>query len=158
MKGASGVIKALQKVLANELVAINQYFLHAKMFDNWGYGVLAAKSRQESIDEMHHADQLIARLLMLENAPSMKCPELRVGKDVTEALRGDLALEHDAVKDLNAGIKTCERDGDYVSRQLLIAILESEEQHIDWLQTQLGLIKEMGLPNYLQSVVGAGAE
>lgn len=157
MKSTPAVVKALQKVLANELAAINQYFMHAKMFGHWGYVSLAKKSRAESIDEMHHADELMERLLLLDTTPEMKSPEVKIGKNVPDMLKCDLKLEHEAIKDLAAGVKTCERDGDYISRQLLADILKSEEAHIEWLETQLALIDQMGLPNYLQ-LAAAGTE
>jgi len=156
MKGNAAIIKHLNAVLTNELTAINQYFLHAKMFDNWGFERLAHKEREESIDEMKHADALIERILFLEGLPKMQdMDKLLIGENVREALEGDLALERRAHPMLKDAIAHCEKTGDYVSRELFEDILESEEEHIDFLETQLSLYDEVGAQNYLQSQMKA---
>jgi len=152
MKGDAKVIEHLNKLLSNELVAINQYFLHAKMYKNWGFGELAEHEYHESIDEMKHADKLTDRILFLEGLPNYQyLGKLRIGETVPEMLQCDLDLERDAIPALKEGIAHCESVRDYVSRELMVEILESEEEHIDWLETQLELIKSLGLQNYLQS-------
>ncbi len=151
MKGDPKVVTWLNRILRNELTAINQYFLHSRMFRNEGYEALAKREYDESIDEMKHADRLIERILFLEGLPNLQqLDRLRIGETVPERLKGDLELEHEALKDLKEAIAHCEEVRDYVSRELLEDILESEEDHIDWLETQLGLIEEVGLQNYLQ--------
>ncbi len=151
MKGEEKVIQHLNAILANELTAINQYFLHSRMFKNWGLEKLAAHEYKESVDEMKHADQLMERILFLEGAPSIKLNKLVVGKSVKEALASDLKLELAGHPMLKEAIAHSEKVGDYVSRDLFQDILESEEEHIDWLETQLELIEKVGIQNYLQS-------
>jgi len=155
MKGNSQIIGHLNKVLFNELTAINQYFLHARMYKNWGYKELAEHEHAESIDEMKHADRLIERILFLEGLPNLQAlGKLLIGESPLEALRCDLTLERAAHPDLKAAIADCEQAGDYVSRELFGDILKSEEEHIDWLETQLGLIARLGEANYLQTKLG----
>ncbi|HAQ50234.1 MAG TPA: bacterioferritin [Gammaproteobacteria bacterium] len=154
MKGDPKVIALLNKALGNELIAINQYFLHAKMYKDWGMTNLAEYEYHESIDEMKHADALTDRILFLEGMPNLQdLGTLRIGENTKEMLECDLALEHDAVPDLREGISYCEEIKDYVSRDLFNSILESEEEHIDWLETQLGLIDKMGVENYIQAQI-----
>jgi len=152
MKGDSKVIKYLNKALKNELVAINQYFLHARMFENWGLNELNEKEYEESIDEMKHADALIKRILFLEGLPNLQdIGKIQVGENTEEIMRCDLAVELEAVPVLREAIETCEQARDYGSRELFEDILASEEEHIDWLETQLELIEKVGLQNYQQS-------
>jgi bacterioferritin len=152
MKGNATIIGHLNKVLYNELTAINQYFLHARMYRNWGYKELAEHEYKESIDEMKHADRLIERILFLDGLPNLQTlGKLLIGESPKEAITCDLQLEMQAVPDLKAGIVDCEKLGDYVSRELFESILESEEEHIDWLETQLGLIARIGEAPYLQT-------
>jgi bacterioferritin len=152
MKGDKEVIRHLNAVLVNELTAINQYFLHARMFGNWGYERLEKHEREESIDEMKHADTLIKRILFLDGLPNLQdLHKLRIGQDVKEALECDLSLERDAHPQLKAAIAHSETVGDYVSREIFERILESEEEHIDFLETQLSIIADIGVQNYMQS-------
>ena len=150
MKGDAKVIEFLNKVLYNELTAINQYFLHAKMLKNWGLNELAEHEYKESIDEMKHADVLSDRILFLEGLPNFQAlGKLRIGENPTEILKCDLALENEAVLVMRDAVAYAESISDYVSRELFVKILDSEEEHIDWLETQLDLIERIGEPNYL---------
>lgn len=152
MQGDKKVIEYLNKALENELTAINQYFLHARMYKNWGYQKLNEKSYHESIDEMKHADKLIERILFLEGLPNLQSlGKLLIGENPQEMLECDLKLEKLAVPLLREAIAYCESVADYITRELFEHILESEEGHIDWLETQLGLIEQIGIQNYLQS-------
>ncbi|MFK7828177.1 MAG: bacterioferritin [Congregibacter sp.] len=154
MKGDPKVIEHLNRILANELVAINQYFLHAKMYKDWGLQELADHEYHESIDEMKHADKLVERILFLEGLPNLQdLGKLMIGENTQEMLQSDLNLEHTAHADLKAAASYCESVGDYVSRDLAVFILEAEEEHIDWLETQLGLIDRVGLQNYMQTAM-----
>ena len=150
MKGNKDVIAVLNDVLSAELTGINQYFIHAMMCKNWHYKRLAEHSRKESIEEMKHAQELIERILYLEGAPNLqRYFKIQVGTTVPDQHRFDLEVERSAVARLNAGLEACRAKGDNGSRLLLEKILKEEEEHIDWLEAQLGQIEEMGLPNYL---------
>lgn len=155
MRGDTEVIRHLNAVLTNELTAINQYFLHSRMFRNWGFGRLADVEHHESIDEMKHADRLIERVLFLDGLPNLQdLHKIQIGENVQEALACDLRLEMASHPVLKAAIAHCEKVGDYVSRELFEDILESEEEHIDFLETQLELVGKVGAENYLQSQIG----
>ncbi len=152
MQGDKKVLQYLNKVLFNELTAINQYFLHARIFSNWGLHKLAEYERKESVDEMKHADKLMERILFLEGLPNLQdLGKLLIGQNVPECLKCDLKLEYLALPTLKEAIAHCEKVNDFISRELFEAILESEEEHIDWLETQMQLIEQVGLQNYLQS-------
>ena len=152
---APEVIENLNRVLKNELTAINQYFLHSRMFKDWGLVALGEKEHHESIDEMKHADRLIERILFLDGLPNLQdLGRLRIGEDVAEILRSDLALEMEAMPLLRDCIAHAESVRDFVSRELFEDILTSEEEHVDWLETQLELIDKTGIQNYIQSQMG----
>jgi bacterioferritin len=151
MKGDKDVIKHLNAALKNELTAINQYFLHYRMLDNWGVTRLAKYEYGESIDEMKHADTLAQRILFLDGLPNFQLlGRLRIGESVEEVIKADLELEREAIPPLRDAIQHCEKVRDYVSREILEDILESEEEHVDFLETQLSLIEAMGIQNYIQ--------
>jgi bacterioferritin len=155
MKGDRKVIEFLNAVLRNELVAINQYFLHSRMYKDMGLTELANHEYEESLDEMKHADQLIERILFLEGLPNMQdIGKLRIGENAHEMISCDLQLELDALPELRDAIAYCEECRDFVSRDLFDSILASEEEHVDWLETQLALIESMGIENYLQAKMG----
>lgn len=155
MKGDANIIKLLNAQLTNELTAINQYFLHARMYKHWGLGKLGKKEYEESIGEMKHADKLIDRILMLEGLPNLQAlHKLMIGENTPEMLQCDLNLELTAQQTVKDGIAACEAARDYVSRDLFQDILDDTEEHIEWLETQLDLIDKVGLQNYLQSQMG----
>jgi len=157
MKGDSKVIEHLNKVLGNELIAINQYFLHAKMFEDWGLKELAEFTLHESIDEMKHADNITQRILFLEGLPNLQdLGKIHIGEATEEMLRCDLDLEMRAIPDLREAIAYCESVQDYVSRDLFRTILDDEEEHVDWLEAQLYLIENMGIQNYLSEKMDEG--
>ena len=152
MKGSVTIIEALNSVLLKELTAINQYFLHARMLENWGLAKLGKLEYAASIDEMKHADMVIKRILFLEGLPNLqKLGKLRVGTDVKEVIEADLEVEYEAIPHLKNCIKLAESENDYVSRDLFLSILASEEKHVDWLETQLELFKRVGPQNYVQA-------
>jgi len=152
MKGDRKVIEFLNRVLRNELTAINQYFLHSRIFKDWGLTGLGDYEFQEAVDEMKHADALIERTLFLEGLPNLQdIGKLKIGEHTQEMLECDLALEMEAIPDLREAVEYCESCKDYVSRDLFDSILESEEEHVDWLETQLDLIARVGIENYQQS-------
>jgi bacterioferritin len=159
MKGDPKILQHLNLVLKNELTAINQYFLHARMFGHWGLERLQEHEKHESIDEMKHADRLIERILFLDGLPNLQdLGKLLIGENVKECIECDLKLEMAAHVELRTAIADSETNGDYVSRELFKSILESEEEHIDFLETQLDLIKRVGIENYCQSQMGEGEE
>jgi bacterioferritin len=154
MKGSATVIDVLNDVLTAELTAINQYFIHAKMCQNWGYARLAAHIRTESIDEMKHAEELIDRILFLDGVPNVqRYGKITVGEHVQEQFELDLKMEYDAVERFRKGIRSCRDEGDVTSADLLERMLASEEGHVDWLETQLSLIEQIGTKHYLAQQV-----
>jgi bacterioferritin len=155
MKGDPAIIRLLNTVLTNELTSVNQYFLHARMFQNWGFEALGKVVYEESIEEMKHADKLIKRVLFLDGLPNLQdLHKLSIGETVFEAMAADLNLELAGRATLVPGVAQCEQAQDYVSRQLLVDILADTEDHIDYLETQLSLVKSLGEQNYLQSAMG----
>lgn len=152
MKGDAEVLKRLNLILKNELTAINQYFLHSRIFNDWGMDDIGAHEYKKSIKDMKQADKLIARVLFLDGLPNLQdLGKLRIGENTEEIVKCDLALEEQSIADLRVAIALCEKKGDFVSRELLDGILADEEEYLDWLETQVSLIKDMGLPNYIQS-------
>ena len=159
MQGQKEIIEALNKVLTNELTAINQYFLHARMLQDWGLEKIGKLEYKASLDEMKHADDLIKRILFLEGLPNMqKLGHIKIGQNIKEILESDLQLEMSAIPVLQECIKLSEKLQDYVSRDLFTTILDSEEEHVDWLETQLGLVKKVGSERYMQSQISMDDE
>ena len=158
MKGSAKVIEELNKALREELTAINQYFLHAEMYENWGYDKLADFIKKQSIGEMKHAEVLMERILFLDGSPTMKPLELTVGKNVKEMLQSDLDLELGAVKDYNAAIQVAVAEKDNGSRDLFVTLLKDEEGHVDWLEAQMHMISELGYERYLTMQMGEDEE
>jgi bacterioferritin len=155
MQGDASIIRLLNSVLTNELTSVNQYFLHARMYENWGYNRLGKLTYDESIGEMRHADKLIKRILFLEGLPNLQdLRKLSIGENPPECLAADLRLETEGRTTLVAGVAQCEAASDFVSREILVDILEDTEEHIDFLETQLGLLGTLGEANYLQSAAG----
>lgn len=154
MKGSQAIIDALNSVLTKELTAINQYFLHARMLQNWGLEKLGRLEYKASIDEMKHADELIKRILFLDGLPNLqKIDRIRIGQTVEEVMSADLEVEYEAIPHLKQCIQLAEKEHDYVTRDLFLHILSSEEEHVDWLETQQGLVKAVGVQNYIQSQI-----
>ena len=155
MKGDPAIVRILNAVLTNELTAVNQYFLHARMYQHWGFNKLGKITYDESIGEMKHADMLIKRILFLDGLPNLQdLHKLKIGETVPECLAADLAVDVGGRETLIPGVKACEEAQDYVTRELLVAILSDTEEHIDFLETQLDLVKSLGEHNYLQSAMG----
>jgi bacterioferritin len=158
MKGNDKVISMLNEILTAELTAINQYFLHARMLQDWGLEKLGKLEYDASIDEMKHADEIIKRILFLEGLPNLqKLEKINIGQDIEEIIKADLGVEYAAVPRLQEAIRLCEKEGDFASRDLCLDILKSEEEHIDWLETQQGLIEKVGVQRYMQSQIEMGA-
>lgn len=154
MKGNKAIIDALNRVLCNELAAINQYFLHARMLQDWGFEHLGKLEYEASIDEMKHADDVIKRILFLEGIPNVqKIGQVKIGENVEEVLKSDLNLEYAAVPELKDCIGIAEQEKDYVSRDLFLSILKSEEEHVDWLETQFSILQKVGMENFLQTQI-----
>jgi len=157
MKGKKEIIDALNEVLTGELTAINQYFLHARMLQDWGLDKLGELEYKASIDEMKHADELIKRILFLEGLPNVqKIDQVKIGTNIEEIIKLDLEVEHKAVPILKKNIALAEKEQDYVTRQLFLDILESEEEHIDWLETQQSRIEKVGVERYMQTQIVMG--
>ena len=156
MRGDPAIIRLLNTVLTNELTSVNQYYLHARMYDNWGFKRLGKITYDESIGEMKHADKLIKRILYLEGLPNLQdLHKLKIGESVVEALGADLSVEIGGHATLVDGVRVCEQAGDFVSREILLQILSDTEEHIDFLETQLNLVQAIGEQNYLQTAMGA---